>query len=195
MYSSPRRGLYGEMPWIGPVNTSSRDLVRRTDVLRAGGLVRLTAFFFLDGRFLLTLFLALVAVFFLLTLFLALAAAFFLLAFFLATFFLVTGRFLLTLFFLLTFFLATFFLVAGRFLLDIFFRVATFLVLTLRFFATFFLDAAFLAATFLREAAAFLRFLLAVFFAGIPYSYRAEKRAGLYIACARMEANFSRFFG
>ncbi len=170
------------MPWIGPVNTSPRDLVSRTDVLRAGGLVRLTAFFFLDGRFLLTLFLAL-------------AAAFFLLAFFLATFFLVTGRFLLTLFFLLTFFLATFFLVTGRFLLDFFFRAATFLLLTLRFFATFFLDAAFLAATFLREAAAFLRFLLAVFFAGIPYSCRAEKRAGLYIACAHMEAHFSRFFG
>ncbi|MCH8117119.1 MAG: hypothetical protein IIA78_03255 [Proteobacteria bacterium] len=161
--------MYAEMPWIGPDNKSPRDLVRCTDVLRAGGPLRLTAFFLLTFFF---------AIFFRVT-------GRFLLTFFFAIFFRVTGRFLLTLFFLadafflLTFFFAIFFRATGRFL-----RAATFFRDTLRF-----------LATFLREVATCCRFLLAVFFAGISNSCRIEKRAGLYIACANMEAYFQGFLG
>ncbi|MDH4125812.1 MAG: hypothetical protein OEW64_09970 [Gammaproteobacteria bacterium] len=59
--------------------------------------------------------------------------------------------------------------------------------------ATFFL-LIFLAATLFLEVVALLRFLLAVFFAGIRSSCRIEKRAGLYIAGGCMEAYFFRLF-
>ena len=49
-------------------------------------------------------------------------------------------------------------------------------------------------AAFFREDLAALRFLLAVFFAGISTSCRFEKNAQLYIACTDMEARISRFF-
>jgi hypothetical protein len=74
--------------------------------------------------------------------------------------------------FLATFFLATFFLLV-------------FLLLDL-------LDL--LVEVFLREVETFFRFLLEAFFAAIGYSCRIEKRAGLYIACASMEAYFFREF-
>ena len=68
------------------------------------------------------------------------------------------------------FFLATFFLLA--------FLAADLFLLT--FFAT----------AFLREAGAFFRFLLAAFLAAIVDSCRNEKRRGLYMAYASLEAHF-----
>jgi len=111
-----------------------------------------------------------------------LAADFFATAFLFATFFLLAaffaaGFFRATAFFFDDFFAATFLFVTFRFFPDDFFRV----------------DGLLLAA-FLREDLAGLRFLLAVFFAGISISYRFEKNAQLYIAGLYMEAQFSRFF-
>jgi hypothetical protein len=105
--------------------------------------------------------------------------------------------FLATAFFFATFFLADFF-TAGFFRATAFLRVdflaVTFFLLTLLdFVAAFFLVEGLPLATFFREALAGLRFLLAVFFAGIFYSYRSEKNAQLYIGCADMEARISRF--
>ena len=105
-------------------------------------------------------------------------------------------------FFLDTFFLVTFFLeavfFAGFFLLIVFlliFFLVTFFFATL-FLLTFFLATFFLLtrfdATFLREAVVFFRVFLAAFFAGIWYSCRIEKRAGLYIDGGSMEAYFFR---
>jgi hypothetical protein len=165
------------------------------------------AFFLLAGFF---------AAFFLATFFLA---AFFLVAgFFFATFFLLAAfffdgflaaRFLLARrfaadFFATAFLLATFLLLAAffaagffratDFFLDDFFA-ATFLFATLRFVPDDFLRVdGLLLAAFFREDLAGLRFLLAVFFAGILISYRTEKNAQLYIAALHMEAQNSRFF-
>jgi hypothetical protein len=89
--------------------------------------------------------------------------------------------------FLLGFFRAIFFLLTAFF----FFAGEDFFLLTLRFFDADFLGAPFLTATFFLDAGAFFRFLLALFFAGMWYSCRTEKRPGLYMACARREARFS----
>ena len=112
--------------------------------------------------------------------------AFFLAVFFFATFFLVV--FFFAVFFFATFFRVTFFFVTFFFVA--FFRAGAFLRLDAFFFATFFFDVAFRVVAFLRDAAAFLRVLLAAFFAGILYSCRGKKRPGLYIAGDRMEALF-----
>jgi hypothetical protein len=64
----------------------------------------------------------------------------------------------------------------------------TFFFVTLRFLATVFLAAAFLDVAFFREAGALVRFLPTGFFLGIFYSCRTEKRRGLYIDVASMEA-------
>jgi hypothetical protein len=74
--------------------------------------------------------------------------------------------------------LVTFFLTTFDFFADVFFRATGF-----RF------------AAFFREAfVAGLRFLLAVFFAGIFDSCRSEKNAQLYIAAVDMEASKTGFF-
>ena len=69
-----------------------------------------------------------------------------------------------------------------------------FLLVTLRFLpAVFDLLIGLRFAAFFREVFAGLRFLLAVFFAGISYSCRFEKNAQLYIDDADMEAFKLRF--
>ena len=114
--------------------------------------------------------------------------------FFEAAFFFAAGFFFTAAFFFAEafFFEAGFFLEAGFFFAAAFFLLAgaAFFLVTLRFLAADFLAAAFLAETFLRDAGAFFRFLLAVFFAGIFYSCRTEKRRGLYIDVASMEPLF-----
>jgi hypothetical protein len=95
---------------------------------------------------------------------------------------------------LLAAFFAAGFFRATDFFLDDFFA-ATFLFATLRFVPDDFLRVdGLLLAAFFREDLAGLRFLLAVFFAGILISYRTEKNAQLYIAALHMEAQNSRFF-
>lgn len=128
--------------------------------------------------------------------------AFFLLAFFLAAGFLRDTFFRAGFFFEAVFlpdaFFAGFFFAADTlreadFFVD-FFAFAAFLVTadfldTFRFLpAGFLLDGVFFFPTFFREAFAVLRFLLAVFLAGMLYSYRSEKNAQLYIAMVHMEA-------
>lgn len=90
------------------------------------------------------------------------------------------------------FFFGAFLLLAGFlraivFFFDDFFA-ATFFLLTLDFLpAVFLLEPDFALAADFREAFTGLRFLLAVFFAGISYSCRSEKNAQLYIASSDME--------
>jgi hypothetical protein len=168
------------MPWMGPDSISLRDRVRR------GGALFLLAFF-AEVLFLLTF---LPDVFFLLSFFLL---GFFLLGFFLPGFFLLTfllAAFRAGAFFLLAAFLrlVAFFLLAAFFLLVAFLEAVFFL---LAFLVDDFRLLAFRDAAFLRDADAFFRFLLAALFAAIRYSCGHEKRAGLYIAGARMEAHFS----
>jgi hypothetical protein len=96
--------------------------------------------------------------------------------------------------------LVTFFFVAGFFLLTVFLRLTDFLAtaffLAAFFFATGFFALTFLAAAFFLETGAFFRFLLVAFLTAILNSCQIEKRAGLYIACADMEAYFFEdFFG
>jgi hypothetical protein len=176
------------------------------------------------GRLLAAIFLrlgAFLAAFFLLAgFFAAFLAAFFLAAgFFFATFFFFAAGFLTTRFlaarfllarllaadfFATAFLFATFFLLAAFFAAGFFratafffddFFAATFLFDTLVFFPDdFFRVDGLRLAAFLREDLAGLRFLLAVFFAGILTSYRFEKNAQLYIAGQYMEARNSRFF-
>ena len=105
--------------------------------------------------------------------------------------FFLLAAFLRLVFFLLDFLLDAFFLLVAFLDTDFFFREAGFLRLV--FLVEAVLREAFLDA-FLREAVVF-RFLLAAFFAAISYSCRNEKRAGLYIACAYMEALYSAVFG
>jgi hypothetical protein len=154
--------------------------------------------FVFDAFFLLAFFLA--AGFFFDAFFLATDLffdAFFLLAFFLAAGFFFDAFFLATDFFLATFFLddflATGFFRVTAFFFDAFF-VDAFFLLTLDFLPTdFFLLTELRLAALFREAFAGLRFLLALFFAGISYSCRSEKNAQLYIDGADMEALKSRF--
>jgi hypothetical protein len=108
---------------------------------------------------------------------------------FLAVFFLLTAFFFAT-FFLLTFFFAVFLPEAAFLLLD---AVAFFLV-TLRFLGAALPAAALRGADFFLAVVDVFRCLLAVFFAGIFYSWRTEKRRGLYMACAGMEARFQPVF-
>src|SRR5210317_595044 len=82
MYSSPRFGLYGAIPCIGPDRTSPFGFDRRVATVRTAGL-RAGTFFFSAGRFFLTDFFV-DAVFFLLTFFALFFRATF---FFEATFF------------------------------------------------------------------------------------------------------------
>lgn len=179
--SALERGLRGE----GFRSTGSGFA---TSFLRTGALwltFLLPAFFLAEGLVLATFFLD----------------AFLATGFFLLTFFLLAG------FFFETFFLVTFFL-DPDFFLDTFFVdffAAGFLRATVFFFDAFFVDAFFLVtfdflpvgfflltgvrlAAFFREVLAGLRFLLALFFAGIVYSCRFEKNAQLYIDECDMEA-------
>ncbi|ANO51485.1 hypothetical protein BA177_09970 [Woeseia oceani] len=151
-----------------------------------------------DAAFFLLTFVAplVLANFFLLAFFTAFA--FFLLVFF-AGAFLAAGRFLVAGFFLAAFlaaffatffeaFFATFFLLeAGFFFADFF--AAVFFLVTFAFLPAGFLRAtAFFEAAFFRDVPAFLRVLLAVFFAGIFCSCWFKKNAELYIAYGNMEA-------
>jgi len=155
--------------------------------------VFMAAFLVLTAFFLLTFLLAagfFFATFFLLAAFFAAGflAARFLLARLLAADFLATA-FLFATFLLLADFFAAGFFRAIAFCADLFFFV------TLGFFpAVFFLADGLRLTAFFREVLAGLRFLLAVFFAGIFNSYRSEKNAQLYIAYWFMEARISRFF-
>jgi hypothetical protein len=156
------------------------------------------------------------ATFFFATFFFAtffLAAGFFFATFFFATFFLAAGFFLAARFLLarlleadflaIAFLFATFFLLADFFVAGFFratafflddFFADTFRFVTFRLFPEVFFRAdGRLLAAFFREDLAALRFLLAVFFAGILTSCRSEKNAQLYIACSDMEARISRF--
>jgi len=147
----------------------------------------LAAFFVLTAFFLLTFFLA-AGFFFAAFLAAGFLAARFLLERLLAADFLASA-FLFAIFFLLADFFAAGFFRAIAFFADLFFFV------TLGFFpAVFFLADGLRFTAFFREALAGLRFLLAVFFAGIFNSYRSEKNAQLYIAYWFMEARISRFF-
>ena len=197
------------MPWIGPDKRS----LRRFALERLMGTLRATAFLpavFLRLRPVAAAFLVLTA-FFLAIFFLA-TGFFFVTVFLLARFFtgdfaaarfldarLFAADFLATAFLFVTFFFRADFFAAGffratDFFLDDFFA-DTFFLLTVLFLVTgFFLVDGLLLAAFFREAFAGLRFLLAVFFAGIVNSYRSEKNAQLYIACRHMEARISRFF-
>ncbi|MDX1516915.1 MAG: hypothetical protein R3288_08760 [Woeseiaceae bacterium] len=87
-------------------------------------------------------------------------------------------------FFFADFFFATFLLRA---------LVAFFLV-TLRFEAAVLRFVAFFAGALREARLAVFRFLLAVFFAGIVYSCGTEKRRGLYMAWAAVEARFRPVF-
>ena len=136
------------------------------------------ATFFLAGAFLATFFLE--ATFFF--------AVFFLATGFFATFFLLA--FLAAVFFFVTFFFTAFFLLTGFFLLADFFADKGFFFATLRFLAADFFGVDFLATTFFRDVVAFFRFLLAAFFAGIFGLLPDQKRPGLYMAGASMEAYF-----
>ena len=191
------------MPCIGP--DSKLALERRGigffDTGRARvGTGRLATGFFFDGAFLRLTFFALAFFFetFFLTTFLLdffFEAAFFLGVFFFATAFLLTfllafldfffEAFLRTDFFFVTFFRA------GAFLAR--FDVAFFLV-TLRFLAADFFAEDFFAEAFFVERFAVFRFLLAVFFAGILYSCRTEKRPGLYMCWEHVEARIRPVF-
>jgi hypothetical protein len=160
----------------------------------------LLAFFLAAGFFLATFFATFFfATFFFVTFFFA---TFFLLADFFAARFLLARRlaadFLAIAFLFATFFFFEDFFAAGFLRATAFFRGAfradAFFLVTLRFFPALFLRAdALPLATFFREVLLALRFLLAVFFAGILTSCRFEKNAQLYIACTYMEAQSSRF--
>jgi hypothetical protein len=117
------------------------------------------------------------------------AAAFFLLDFVLLTFFLAVffavGFLRATALFFDDFFVAVFFLFALAFFL------VTFAFLPVVFFR----PTAFFGTAFLRAVPAFLRFVLAFFFAGIVDSCRSEKNAGLYIGYADMEEQNYGFSG
>ena len=153
------------------------------------------AFFLVAGFFLTTFrLLAFFPAAFFLAVFLA---AFFFATFFLVTFFRVT--FFFAAFFLATFFRVTFFLAAGFLRATVLFFAPFFAEDFLRFTVrclpiAFFLAAALLFAAVFREPFAGLRVLLAVFFAGIFYSYRIEKNAQLYIDLMDMEALKRPFF-
>lgn len=152
----------------------------------------LAAFFVLTAFFLLTFFLA-DGFFFAAFMAAGFLAARFLLERLLAADFLASA-FLFAIFFLLADFFAAGFFRAIAFFLDAVFADIFFFV-TLGFFpAVFLLVDGLLFAAFFREALASLRFLLAVFFAGIFNSGRSEKNAQLYIAWWYMEARISRFF-
>ncbi len=206
------------MPWIGPDSMSLRLLVGFISSLRLAGaraavLLRLSgllaAIFLRPGAFF--------AAFFLATFFLA--TGFFLAAFFFATFFFLAGffdagllaaRFLLarllaadflaTAFLFATFFLLADFFPAGflratAFFLDAFFADIVFFV-TLRLFpAVFFLADGLRFAAFFREALAGLRFLLAVFFAGILNSCRPRKTRNYTLLAGTWKHEFRGFFG
>lgn len=195
------------MPWSGPDRTSVSELAFVDVVLRFAGAFFLLAFFVLAGFFFVLAFLAeaFLAEAFLAEAFLAeafLAGAFLREAGFFFDFDAFFFAVFLTAFDLLFFpaaFLLTFFFV-GRFLATGFLREtafffaffdAAFFLVTLAFLpVVFFRETAFFEAAFLRAVPAFLRFLLAVFFAGIFDSCRSEKNAGLYIGWGHMEAQF-----
>ena len=163
------------MPWIGPLRRLARE--RRAGAFFAGGRCGLVdrepdTDFLLD-TFLVTAFLLVdfvVVVFLRETVF---ATAFLLPVDLLAPVFFLAGDFLLAAFFRDAFFRGA-----------VFFRVAdvVFFLVAVRFFEAFLLAPALRVAAFLPEAGAFFRCLLAVFFAGIFYSCRTEKRRGLYMA-------------
>ena len=185
MYSSPRLGLYGSMPWIGPDSKLPPERGRRA------GVFFVVAFLTTD-----CLVLTVREVPFLLDVFFeeAFFAGFFLVAFFFVEVFLVDVL-RLTDFFLAAFFFAGFFFavdfLAVTFFLEIFFllaaffrlEAAAFFLVTLRFFDAGLRAAAFLAVAFFLEAGAFFRFLLAVFFAvffaGIVILLPDREKAGI----------------
>jgi hypothetical protein len=183
MYSSPRFGLYGSIPWIGPLRRFARGRCCRTGVFFAGARFLLAERdpegredfgFAVDGF---------------------LAADFFPAFLLVGAFFLAATFFLLEVFFRAAVFRCAalfdaFFFGVGFF----FFAAAGFFLVTLRLLDAGFRAAAFRLAAFLFEAVAFFRFLLAVFFAGIFNSCRTEKRPGLYMAWTRREARFFQCF-